>query len=49
MSYLTGEPLDLDTRDDEVVEGESPGPGVELGQKVLDKGRREAVAHLRKS
>ena len=45
-SFVTREPLDLDAGDDEVVEGEPAGPGVEPGQQVLDEGRREAVAHL---
>ncbi len=42
----TCEPLDLDARDDEVVERELPRPGVVLGQEVLHEGGREAVAHL---
>ena len=43
---VTCESLDLDTGDDEVVEGQPAGPGIVLGQHVLDEGRREAVAHL---
>ena len=42
----TCQPLDLDTGHDEVVEGELPRPRVVLGEKVLDKGRGEPVAHL---
>ena len=32
-----GQPLDLDTDDDEVVQSQSPLSGTVLAQKVLDK------------
>jgi hypothetical protein len=47
--YRTGESLDLNAGDDEVVERQAASPRVELGQQVLDERRGEPVTHLRES
>jgi hypothetical protein len=45
----TGESLDLNAGDDEVVERQVVSPRVELGQQVLDERLGEPVTHLRES
>jgi hypothetical protein len=47
--YRTGESLDLNAGNDEVVERQAASPRVELGQQVLDERRGEPVTHLRES
>lgn len=44
-----GQPLDLNTADDEVVQGQFPVLGIVLGQDVLHEGGAESVAHLLES
>ena len=45
-SEAVSQSLDLDADDDEVVQGELPGPRLVLGQHVLDECWCESVAHL---